>query len=68
MLVETDEFETIDELVSFLRKRGCNKYSANIDTPKNTMIGWTCPVCGRGLSPYTLVCPCRGTLVYEVTC
>lgn len=22
-------------------------------------VGWTCPVCGRCLSPYALVCPCH---------
>ena len=22
------------------------------------MVGWICPVCGRGLSPFTSVCPC----------
>lgn len=33
------------------------------------MVGWICPVCGRGLSPYTLVCPCKETgKGYEVTC
>lgn len=24
------------------------------------MTGWICPVCGRGLSPFTSVCPCKG--------
>ena len=32
------------------------------------MTGWICPVCGRGLSPYTSVCPCRGSVKMEVTC
>jgi len=27
--------------------------------PKVQMMGWVCPVCGRGLSPYTAVCPCK---------
>ena len=30
--------------------------------------GWVCPVCGRGLSPYTQSCPCKGMPKYEVTC
>ena len=21
--------------------------------------GWICPVCGRGLSPFTSMCPCK---------
>jgi hypothetical protein len=21
--------------------------------------GWTCPICGCGLSPYTSICPCN---------
>jgi len=25
---------------------------------QNLLAGWKCPVCGRGLSPYTSVCPC----------
>jgi len=30
--------------------------------------GWICPVCGRGLSPYTSFCPCKGWVKMEVTC
>lgn len=37
------------------------------DPPK--MYGWICPVCGRGLSPFTAVCPCRNDgKGWEVTC
>ena len=30
--------------------------------------GWVCPICGRGLSPYTNVCPCQNGKGWEVTC
>lgn len=31
--------------------------------------GWVCPVCGRGLSPYTSVFPCKGfDPGWKVTC
>jgi hypothetical protein len=29
-----------------------------IETPVGGLTGWICPVCGRGLSPYTSSCPC----------
>ena len=29
--------------------------------------GWICPVCGRGNSPYTAICPCR-PLENRITC
>ena len=32
------------------------------------LIGWVCPVCGRGLSPYTAVCPCQNQKGWEITC
>ena len=32
-------------------------------------IGWVCPVCGSGLSPFTAICPCRNNgRGWEVTC
>ena len=32
------------------------------------MSGWICPVCGRGLSPFTSVCPCKMGKGWEITC
>lgn len=42
--------------------------SETINPPK--MVGWICPVCGRGLSPFTNVCPCKGLVEgkWEITC
>ena len=31
-----------------------------VEYPKTAgMTGWICPVCGRGLSPWTTQCPCK---------
>lgn len=30
--------------------------------------GWICPVCGRGVSPFTSVCPCNNGKGWEITC
>ncbi len=40
--------------------------SKTINPPK--MVGWVCPVCGRGLSPFTSVCPCKGWKGWDITC
>lgn len=40
--------------------------SKTINPP--VMTGWICPVCGRGLSPWTSVCPCKAGKGWEVTC
>ena len=38
-------------------------------THDSTLKGWVCPVCGRGLSPYTAICPCKGfNPGWKVTC
>ena len=29
--------------------------------------GWICPVCGRGLSPYSNTCPCKNNYVITYT-
>jgi len=44
--------------------------SFTVNAPKTVgLYGWICPVCGRGLSPFTYVCPCRNDgKGWEVTC
>ena len=37
-----------------------------VNPTESGMVGWTCPVCGRGLSPFTTVCSCKDK--WEVTC
>lgn len=48
------------------------KYVESLMSTKVTnppkMVGWICPVCGRGLSPFTSVCPCKGWKGWEITC
>ena len=29
--------------------------------------GWICPVCGRGLAPWTSYCPCQGGSEIKIT-
>lgn len=40
--------------------------SETYNPPK--MTGWICPVCGRGLSPYTSCCPCKPFPPVQITC
>jgi hypothetical protein len=35
-------------------------YNRNIWYKQDTKIGWVCPVCGRGISPFITKCPCKG--------
>lgn len=33
------------------------------------LMGWVCPVCGRGLSPFVMVCPCKSEAYsWRITC
>ena len=45
---------------------GRNAESGNNNPPR--LVGWICPVCGRGLSPYISTCPCKGWNYWKVTC
>lgn len=36
--------------------------------PVPKQYGWVCPICGRGLSPFTVVCPCNNGKGWEITC
>ena len=48
------------------------KYVESLTPTKTTnppkMVGWVCPVCGRGLSPFTTMCPCKGWKGWDITC
>lgn len=57
---------------SLPKKRG--KINKQIDKSKICQpatphfIGWICPACGRGNSPFSSMCPCQGFTDYQVTC
>lgn len=39
-----------------------------VQQEQGKLVGWICPVCGRGLSPFTSVCPCNKGEGWEITC
>lgn len=61
-LAVEDVKKVTDEVVKEIKKLP----SAQPETPMQ--IGWICPVCGRGLSPLTSVCPCNNGKGWEITC
>ena len=56
------------EILSHIELEIGNLPSAQPEQQIPQMRGWVCPVCGRGLSPYTSVCPCNNGKGWEITC
>ena len=45
-----------------------SKLTVGVGQPQfmTNTVGWSCPVCGRGLAPWVQVCPCRDMPVVPV--
>lgn len=51
----------------------CGKKNEQVDACERCkvpagMVGWICPVCGRGNSPFSSSCPCKPFPQYNITC
>ena len=53
--VNFDELQTLEDYIK-LKKSGLGE-SEHDPKPIGGLYGWVCPVCGRGLSPFTNYCP-----------
>ena len=60
--------ESIEDLMASGEMEDILLPSAQPEQQIPQMRGWVCPVCGRGLSPYTSVCPCNNGKGWETTC
>ena len=60
----TFDFESGKKVIEHLKQMP----SAQPEQQIPQMRGRVCPVCGRGLSPYTSVCPCNNGKGWEITC
>ena len=72
-LIDADElFKAIDNQVFYDGEDKDVVYALVKEIPtaeyRGGRFGWVCPICGRGLSPYTNVCPCQNGKGWEVTC
>lgn len=63
MLFDDFSKTPVDVMIDKTTTTGGDSSSFTSNSPK--MVGWICPVCGRGLSPFTRVCPCQDKL--EIT-
>ena len=61
-----DGYQTEKYLESLMSTEKTNPSTETTNPPK--MVGWICPVCGRGLSPFTTMCPCKGWKGCDITC
>ena len=60
-----DAYQTEKYLKSLMSTEKTNPSTEKTNPPK--MVGWICPVCGRGLSPFTSVCPCKDWKGWDIT-
>ena len=61
-----DGYQTEKYVESLMSTETTNPPTEKNNPPK--MVGWVCPVCGRWLSPFTSVCPCKGWKGWDITC
>lgn len=59
------------------KTEGAAQYASSVCTSKPTVftgtlptgpVGWICPRCGRGNSPWTAQCPCAPEPEMRITC
>ena len=60
-----DGYQTEKYVESLMSTEKTNPSTETTNPPK--MVGWICPVCGRGLSPFTTMCPCKGWKGWDIT-
>ena len=61
-----DGYQTEKYLELLMSTDTTNPPTEKANPPK--MVGWICPVCGRGLSPFTTMCPCKGWKGWDTAC
>lgn len=68
MMIDGWAADRLCERLTASENTGHGTVDSESATYKPVMTGWVCPVCGRGLSPWTSVCPCKAGKGWEVTC